>query len=232
MTEGSSSTVRGTYAEDALLRDVVAGSPAIATLRERVRGVSEQAGYYERIRLGELVAGEVQRRREADTAHALERAVAARRRGSRGARPARPDAAFHFAFLVERERIDAFSGAVGDLMQELGDRVAVRYVGPLAPYSFADAELAAESRVMGLFTALLTLPLAPVRGTVWIAEKLQEQAELELYDESALQAAAARARGRARDRRIRRGGDRAGRGRADRATDGPRVAARGAWRSQ
>jgi hypothetical protein len=40
---------------------------------------------------------------------------------------------------------------------------------------------------MGLFTALLTLPLAPVRGTVWIAEKLQEQAELELYDESALQ---------------------------------------------
>lgn len=41
---------------------------------------------------------------------------------------------------------------------------------------------------MGLFTALLTLPLAPVRGTVWIAEKIQEQAELELYDESAIQA--------------------------------------------
>ena len=40
---------------------------------------------------------------------------------------------------------------------------------------------------MGLFTGVLTLPLAPVRGTVWIAEKLQEQAELELYDESALQ---------------------------------------------
>jgi len=34
---------------------------------------------------------------------------------------------------------------------------------------------------------LLTLPLAPVRGTVWIAEKLQEQAELELYDESAIE---------------------------------------------
>jgi hypothetical protein len=40
---------------------------------------------------------------------------------------------------------------------------------------------------MGLFTALLTLPLAPVRGTVWIAEKIQEQAEMELYDESAIQ---------------------------------------------
>jgi len=41
---------------------------------------------------------------------------------------------------------------------------------------------------MGLFTALLTLPLAPVRGTVWIAEKLQEQADLEMYDESAIEA--------------------------------------------
>jgi hypothetical protein len=42
---------------------------------------------------------------------------------------------------------------------------------------------------MGLLTALVTLPLAPVRGTVWIAEKLREQAELELYDESGIEAA-------------------------------------------
>lgn len=42
---------------------------------------------------------------------------------------------------------------------------------------------------MGLITGLLTLPLAPVRGTVWLAEKIQEQAENELYDESAITAA-------------------------------------------
>jgi len=41
---------------------------------------------------------------------------------------------------------------------------------------------------MGLITGLLTLPLAPVRGTVWIAERVQEQAEQELYDESATRA--------------------------------------------
>jgi Gas vesicle protein G len=39
---------------------------------------------------------------------------------------------------------------------------------------------------MGLITGLLTLPLAPVRGTVWLAERIQEQAENELYDESAI----------------------------------------------
>ena len=41
---------------------------------------------------------------------------------------------------------------------------------------------------MGLISGLLTLPLAPVRGVVWVAERLQEQAEDELYDESAIRA--------------------------------------------
>ena len=40
---------------------------------------------------------------------------------------------------------------------------------------------------MGLITGLLTLPLAPVRGTVWIAEKLLEEAERELNDPAAIE---------------------------------------------
>jgi hypothetical protein len=39
---------------------------------------------------------------------------------------------------------------------------------------------------MGLLTGLLTLPLAPVRGTVWIAERVAEQAERELGGETAI----------------------------------------------
>jgi len=39
---------------------------------------------------------------------------------------------------------------------------------------------------MGLFTGLLTLPLAPVRGTVWIAEQLASVAERELDDEQSV----------------------------------------------
>jgi hypothetical protein len=41
---------------------------------------------------------------------------------------------------------------------------------------------------MGLISGLLTLPLAPVRGTVWLAERIQEQAEHELYDEDVIRA--------------------------------------------
>jgi hypothetical protein len=36
---------------------------------------------------------------------------------------------------------------------------------------------------VGLFTGLLTLPLAPVRGVGWVAERVAEEVERELYDE-------------------------------------------------
>jgi hypothetical protein len=38
---------------------------------------------------------------------------------------------------------------------------------------------------MGFITGLLTLPLAPVRGTIWIAEQLAAEAERELRGGSA-----------------------------------------------
>jgi hypothetical protein len=40
---------------------------------------------------------------------------------------------------------------------------------------------------MGLITGLITLPLAPVRGTIWIAERLLEEAERELDDPAAIE---------------------------------------------
>ncbi|MGY0540543.1 gas vesicle protein GvpG [Nocardioides sp. YJ-D4] len=42
---------------------------------------------------------------------------------------------------------------------------------------------------MGLITQLLTLPIAPVRGVVWVAEQIQDEAESQYYDPAAIQAA-------------------------------------------
>ncbi len=39
---------------------------------------------------------------------------------------------------------------------------------------------------MGLFTALATLPLAPVRGVAWVAEQVAEEADRQLYDEGSI----------------------------------------------
>jgi hypothetical protein len=40
---------------------------------------------------------------------------------------------------------------------------------------------------MGLLTALVTLPLAPVRGTIWVAERLLEEAERQLNTPEAIE---------------------------------------------
>jgi Gas vesicle protein G len=39
---------------------------------------------------------------------------------------------------------------------------------------------------MGFITGLLTLPLAPVRGTIWVAEQLAAEAERQLDDETSV----------------------------------------------
>jgi hypothetical protein len=39
---------------------------------------------------------------------------------------------------------------------------------------------------LGLISGILKLPLAPVLGTVWIGERILEQAEAEYYDEGAI----------------------------------------------
>jgi len=39
---------------------------------------------------------------------------------------------------------------------------------------------------VGLITGLMSLPLAPVKGVVWIAERLLEQAEQDFYGEAAI----------------------------------------------
>jgi hypothetical protein len=128
-------TVKGFYEEEALMASIVARSPAIARLRERVRGLPEAAAYYQRIELGQRVAAEVERSRERDAHEIFERlrplALAARLEAA-----STSDVAVNAAFLVEEDRIDDFSRAVGALGRELAGRIRLRYVGPLPPYSF------------------------------------------------------------------------------------------------
>ena len=42
---------------------------------------------------------------------------------------------------------------------------------------------------MGLIGNLLLLPLAPIRGVVWVAEQIEEEAERQWYDPAAIHAA-------------------------------------------
>jgi len=132
-------TLKGTYDEAVLLRSIIEGSPAVAQLRERVRGLSEAAGHFERVRLGELVSAEVEqaRARDAEALHARldGLAVATSREPASGLQ-----AAVNSAFLVERGRADEFARAVDAAAEELGGRIELRLLGPLPPYSFVAEE--------------------------------------------------------------------------------------------
>ena len=41
---------------------------------------------------------------------------------------------------------------------------------------------------MGLLTGILGLPLAPVRGTVWVAEQVRQAADEQLHDPARIRA--------------------------------------------
>jgi Gas vesicle synthesis protein GvpL/GvpF len=136
--------VKGDYDQLELMREVVKASPTIAALRDKLRSLPEAAGYYERIRMGELVAAEIQRLAAADTQLAVD-TLAPRAADVREEEAAQPKTAFNLALLVPRDGESAFTEAVNELAAALGDRVVIRYVGPLPPYSFADANLSAEA---------------------------------------------------------------------------------------
>jgi hypothetical protein len=126
------------YEEQQILTEVVAGSPEIAALRERTRGLPEESSYQARIRLGELVAAAVEAKRDTDmreTLAALEPfAAAVEIRQSGGL-----DQLVDVALLIEDDRRAAFERAAEQLASELAGRARVSLVGPTAPYDFVGA---------------------------------------------------------------------------------------------
>jgi hypothetical protein len=84
----------------------------------------------------------VSRRREDDTRAAL--ATLEPSAVASAQEPAAAWDAFNLAFLVERERHEDFDHAVAHLRDQLGERIDLRYVGPLPPYSFVDIDLRRE----------------------------------------------------------------------------------------
>ncbi|MER7707121.1 GvpL/GvpF family gas vesicle protein [Kitasatospora sp. NPDC097605] len=131
-------TLRGAYEEEHVLRQVLADREDIARLHTDVAALPQEATYYERVRLGEMIALEIAARREADTLEALERlaplAVAVKASPSADA-PA--DRAVSASFLVGKGDWDAFGTAAEGLARRWAGRVGLRLLGPLAPYDFA-----------------------------------------------------------------------------------------------
>ena len=100
-----------------------------------MRTLPEDATYHARIRLGELVADAVAQRREQDEAR-VRQVLAPHAVAEQAQEPKNALSAFSLAYLVDRAGMDQFSAAVQKASDELGERIEVRYVGPVPPLSF------------------------------------------------------------------------------------------------
>lgn len=134
--------VKGTYVEDAILREVITQEPQIAELNERIRSVPEDAAdavYPDRVRLGELVSQSIKRRRDQDGADLLDN-LAPAAAAVVPHTPVREEDVLDASFLVERDKMADFQRAVDKLAQDHRDRITLRLVGPLPPYDFVPEE--------------------------------------------------------------------------------------------
>jgi len=127
--------VRGRYAEQAVLEEILSENTKAARLRERIRGADPDATRELRIQLGEIISNAVAEKRKADTQLLLS-AMKDHCAGS-AVRPATNEMdAVYVAFLVEADKADELERVVADLGDRWQDRVDLNIRGPLAPYDF------------------------------------------------------------------------------------------------
>jgi hypothetical protein len=134
-------TLKATYAEGVALREVAAADPRIARLSEMTRGRPDAEVHAQKIQLGELVASGLERRRKADERLLLEHLSPFAEKVVTE-EPKHERVAAHAQLLVRRDRLQALETALGQLTEQQQGRMSVRAIGPLAPWSFADVQLA------------------------------------------------------------------------------------------
>jgi hypothetical protein len=127
--------VRARYHEDVVLAEVVAGDPEIAELRARTRDLPEEAGYADRVRLGELVSRAMEAKREADSFVVLDAVLP--HVTDHVSRPGSGvDHLLDVAVLVDDDRRERFEEALEAVAEAMHERVRLQLLGPLAPYDF------------------------------------------------------------------------------------------------
>jgi hypothetical protein len=133
-------TLKVFYAEEALLRAVLRRHPDLKQRSDALRQRPLEHAQGARIALGRDVAQAVEAQRGADQqilVAALSRAVA----DLRVEPPASERLALHAQLLVDRDHRQELDDCVRRLSVDHEGYLAFRYVGPVAPYSFADMSL-------------------------------------------------------------------------------------------
>jgi hypothetical protein len=131
-------SLRATYEEAPLLREILVEEPQIRDMQAATRSTGG-GGYLERMRLGEMIAAAVEMRRRRD-AEAIMSVLAPLAEDYRLAEPRHERMALSASFLIARDGIAKFDAAVDDVGRSQKHRMRMRYTGPLPPHSFVTLE--------------------------------------------------------------------------------------------
>jgi hypothetical protein len=126
--------------EDVVFQEIVQADPSIHRMRNSLAGRSIEETYYDRIRLGELVEAALTARRGKDAEIILERLRPLAEKTQVNATIADHMVA-NAAFLISRARETEFDAAIRALDAEMGRRLLIKCVGPVAPYNFVNVSM-------------------------------------------------------------------------------------------
>jgi Gas vesicle synthesis protein GvpL/GvpF len=132
-------SLRVVYEEQALIKEIVGGDREIASLRDAVRGKPEEATYFDRITLGQLVAEAVARKRDADALELLDSLTRTAEAVEVG-EPVHERMVLSASFLLSREQQRRFDDLLERLARERSDRMRFKLTGPLPPHSFVELD--------------------------------------------------------------------------------------------
>lgn len=127
-----------------MYREILAEEPEIVEIRARIQGMSEDASYHERVRIGELVAQAMAAKQAADGERLLT-ALAPYAVEIAERRPAAEDEVANVAFLIAQDRRAGFERAIEALGQEWAGRIRLRLIGPLPPFDFVGPDTGQEA---------------------------------------------------------------------------------------
>ncbi len=123
--------------EQVIFKEIIEQTPAIRQLRDKLVGRSPEQTYYERIRLGEMIAATMDRQRDVEEEEILSRlrpfvhkTVLSKTITDR--------MILNAAFLVNKKDEPDLDRAVQELDARMGKRVMFKYVGPVPPYNFVN----------------------------------------------------------------------------------------------
>jgi hypothetical protein len=131
--------VKGRYAEDEILPEVLSENRLAARLAEQISGADPDAARDVRIRLGEIISQAIGAKRHEDTRLLGDR-LAGHCAASLVRDPTHELDAVHVALLLDHGQEKEPDQVIADLAGTWAERIELRVLGPMAAYDFVGAQ--------------------------------------------------------------------------------------------